>query len=81
MELIVRSTDKVTQLDGVPVRVWEGMTTDGQVCLLMVHRVVIPTEETGLCSIADVCLREQAAPQDWPGIERFEFFLKVISHE
>jgi hypothetical protein len=57
------------------------MTTDGQVCLLMVHRVVIPTEETGLCSIADVCLREQAAPQDWPGIERFEFFLKVISHE
>ena len=41
MKIAIESTDQITQLDGVPVRVWRG-TTEGDVpCLVFVHRIAV----------------------------------------
>ena len=41
MNIEITSTDKITRLDGVPVRVWEGITERGVPCLLFVHRLAV----------------------------------------
>jgi hypothetical protein len=44
MRLSIESTDKITSMDGVPVRLWMGTTDDGQQCLVFVHRVAVPED-------------------------------------
>jgi hypothetical protein len=47
MKIIITATDQITQLDGVPVRVWDGVTEDGVACQVFVHRLrVAATEDT-----------------------------------
>ena len=41
MEIEITSTEKLTAIDGVPVRLWEGVTDGGQPCLVFVHRVAV----------------------------------------
>jgi len=44
MKIQIEATDQLTQMDGIPVRVWNGMTERGIPCLVMVHRVIVRTD-------------------------------------
>lgn len=44
MEIIIKSTEKLTHFDGVPVRLWEGTTADGVPCMVFVHRIAVANE-------------------------------------
>lgn len=41
MEIILRATDMVTTVDGVPVRLWEGTTGRGIACKVYVARIAV----------------------------------------
>lgn len=41
MKLTIEATDKLTHLDGVQVRVWNGVTEQGTPCLVFVHRIAV----------------------------------------
>lgn len=41
MQVQIESTDKLTTIDGVPVRVWNGVTAEGTPCLVFVHRIAV----------------------------------------
>jgi hypothetical protein len=45
MRIIIESTDATTELDGVPVRLWEGTTQDGIPCKVFVHRLAVAPGE------------------------------------
>lgn len=60
MELRICSTDKITHIDGVLCRVWEGITADGTGCTVFVHRLaVLDTADT---TRFDAELQEQLPP-------------------
>lgn len=42
MKITMESTDQVTHLDGVPVRVWNGQTGAGTEVVVFVHRLAVP---------------------------------------
>lgn len=39
MKITIESTDTLTQIDGVDVRLWEGTAQDGTPCKVFVHRI------------------------------------------
>jgi len=41
MRILIESTDQILELNGVPVRVWNGTTESGIECLVFVHRIAI----------------------------------------
>jgi hypothetical protein len=41
MKITITSTDQITRIDGVPVRLWEGVTERGVACKVFVHRVAV----------------------------------------
>lgn len=41
MQLQIEATDKITTLDGVQCRYWEGVTEDGIPCKVFVHRIAV----------------------------------------
>lgn len=41
MKIAIESTPIITHLDGVPCRVWEGVTESGTPCKVFVHRVAV----------------------------------------
>ena len=41
MQIQIESTDQITHMDGVPCRVWRGVTADGTECLVFVHRLAV----------------------------------------
>lgn len=41
MKITIEPTRELTRLDGVPVRVWKGVTDDGTPCTVFVHRVAV----------------------------------------
>ena len=41
MKITITSTDVLTRIDGVPVRLWDGVTEDGTQCKVFVHRVAV----------------------------------------
>jgi len=41
---IIESTDEMTEIGGVPVRHWKGVTDDGVACHVFVHRVAVSTQ-------------------------------------
>ncbi len=46
MRIIIESTEKLTDMDGVDVRVWRGVTQRGTKCHVFVHRLaVLETED------------------------------------
>lgn len=45
MEIIIEATEKLTHIDGVPVRLWEGTTEAGTKCKVFVHRIAVHNDE------------------------------------
>lgn len=45
MKIQIEATDKLTTIDGVPVRLWEGVTADGTPCKVFVHRVAVREDQ------------------------------------
>lgn len=45
VKIRILSTDEITELDGVPVRVWQGVTEQGARCFVFVHRIAVCTDE------------------------------------
>ena len=45
MKIVIEATDKLTELDGVPVRLWEGVTDRGVPCKVFVHRIAVHDSE------------------------------------
>ena len=41
MKMTIEATDQLTDLDGVPVRVWHGLTEGGAPCIVFVHRIAV----------------------------------------
>lgn len=41
MQIQIESTDQLTSLDGVPARVWKGVTAGGVECFVFVHRIAV----------------------------------------
>lgn len=60
MRIQIESTDIVTSIDGVPVRLWEGTTEGGISCQVYVHRLAVRDGEHQ--EMAD--LREQVQPAE-----------------
>lgn len=59
MRLQIESTEKLTTLDGVPVRMWKGVTDQGVECFVFVHRIAAPAESA---EEFDRQLREELPP-------------------
>jgi hypothetical protein len=45
MKITITSTDKLTTMEGVSVRVWEGVTEAGIPCKVFVHRLAVALAE------------------------------------
>lgn len=41
MKITIESTDMLTEIDGVPVRYWQGTTEAGIPCKVFVHRIAV----------------------------------------
>lgn len=41
MQITMTATDKLTHIDDVPVRLWEGETNLGTKCKIFVHRIAV----------------------------------------
>ncbi len=60
MKIIIQSTDKLTTMDGVPVRVWNGVTERGVRCFVFVHRLAVAADQDTAAFEAE--LKEQKEP-------------------
>lgn len=60
MKLTITATGTLTTIDGVPVRLWEGVTEKGVRCQVFVH--LIAALGQGDCSEFDQELAEQLPP-------------------
>ncbi len=60
MTITITPTDALTTIDGVHVRVWEGITDRGTPCKVLVHRVAV--HEGQDCEPFERELREQLPP-------------------
>lgn len=47
MKITITSTETLAEVDGLPVRVWEGVTAAGVPCKVLVHRVALPLGADG----------------------------------
>ena len=45
MKLTIEATEKLTELDGVPVRLWNGTTETSVKCLVFVHQIAVHNSE------------------------------------
>lgn len=45
MRIQIEPTEHFLSVDGVPVRVWNGITEDGNQCFVMVHRIAVRAED------------------------------------
>ena len=60
MQIQIESTDQITMFEGVPCRVWEGVTADGVPCKVFVHRIAVETSVD--MTQFDQQLKEQLPP-------------------
>jgi hypothetical protein len=66
MTIVITPTEKLTYLDGVPVRLWEGVTEDGIACKVFVHRIAVHKDYNS--AKFDECLTDQMPPSQWVGM-------------
>lgn len=45
MEIQITATPHTTHIDGVPCRLWEGVTADGTKCKVFVHRIAVHNDD------------------------------------
>ncbi len=57
MQIQITSTENITHMDGVPVRVWHGVTAEGVRCFVFVQRIAVAKSED--LTEFDRALREQ----------------------
>jgi hypothetical protein len=60
MKIAIEATEKLTQMDGVPVRLWEGVTEQGTLCKVFVHRIAVHKSQDA--ETFDRELKEQVPP-------------------
>ncbi len=60
MQIQIEATDKLTTMDGIPVRVWKGVTASGIECFVFVHRLAVRKDLN--CSQFEAELAEQVPP-------------------
>lgn len=60
MKLTIESTDQLTTMDRMPVRVWKGVTESGIECFVFVHRVAVRNDAD--CNQFDAELNKQLPP-------------------
>lgn len=60
MKVEIWPTDKLTDIDGVRVRLWDGVTDGGVRCMVFVHRVIVAQAED--TAAFDEELTKQLAP-------------------
>lgn len=60
MKITIVSTDQITEIDGVPVRAWLGVTEDGIECDVFVHRVAVRDDRD--CGRFEAELKEKLPP-------------------
>lgn len=60
MKIAITATDQLTSVDGVPARVWDGVTEDGIHCKVFVHGIAVAAELD--CSRFEEELREKLPP-------------------
>jgi hypothetical protein len=60
MEIIIKSTDILTNIDLVPVRLWEGTTERGIKCKVFIHRLAVHNDDD--CSEFEQELKETMQP-------------------
>jgi hypothetical protein len=77
MKILIEATDTITDVDGVPVRLWEGWTENGIPCAVLVHRIV--TLDSGEAAKCFADLQDQKPPANSPSlaIALSEMFLRT----
>lgn len=60
MKITIESTEKLTDLGGVRVRLWEGVTEAGSKCYVFVHRIAVHRDQDA--EQFDRELKEQMPP-------------------
>ena len=45
MEIKIKATETLTEINGIPVRLWEGRTEQGIDCKVFVHRIAVHKDE------------------------------------
>ena len=60
MQITMVSTNHLTEIDGVAVRLWEGETLRGTKCNVFVHRLAVAKDDD--CSQFEQELKEQLEP-------------------
>lgn len=60
MRILIESTDELTEIDGVPVRYWQGTTEDGVPCKVFVHLIAVHKDADAREFLAK--LKEQLPP-------------------
>ena len=66
MKITLESTTKTTELDGVPTRIWEGVTESGIACHAYITRVAVHVDNDQAQFEAEL---EQHRPPRNPDIE------------
>lgn len=41
MKITITATEHLTEIDGVPVRAWDGVTEAGIACVVFIHRIAV----------------------------------------
>lgn len=60
MKITIESTENLTQIEGVPVRLWEGVTEGGVRCKVFIHRLAVHHDDNA--TQFDAELKEQLQP-------------------
>lgn len=60
MKITIESTEKLTSLGRIPVRLWEGVTEGGIRCKVFVHRIAVHMNNDA--SQFEIELKEQLQP-------------------
>jgi len=77
MEIIIKNTTKIVQLNGVPARIWEGETSTGIPIHCFITRIAVDKNETPEnISQFESELKEVHAPIN-ADIESYDFILII----
>ncbi|MCO5167893.1 MAG: hypothetical protein M9894_16235 [Planctomycetes bacterium] len=68
MKLKIESTPITTQIDGVPVRLWHGVTECGVPCKVFVHRLLVALEQDQ--ALFERELADMGPSENWRELER-----------
>lgn len=62
MNIQITSTNKITKIDGVECRVWEGTTERGTMVMVLVHRIAVHNNNPEEQEVFAKELREELPP-------------------